>query len=889
MNCNYCGAPMKDGEKFCSRCGKKAAEPAPEEKTVAAPHALSEYQALTDAISKFWPDWEIVDKLGEGSFGKVYKAKHEESGTIFHSAIKVIRIPQSNAEVDSAKTEIGLDANSTTAYFKGFVDECVNEIKLMISLKGTQNIVTVEDYKVIEHTDEIGWTIYIRMELLTSFSAYAKDKPLEEKDVIRLGIDICNALEFCNKLNVMHRDIKPENIFVSSFGIFKLGDFGIARKLEKATVGMSKKGTYNYMAPEIYAGSTSYDFKSDIYSLGIVLYKLMNNNRLPLLDPHAQTITYQQLQDAFDRRMRGEDLPAPCNASAAFSSVILAACAHDPQKRFSNATALKNMLNNVLNGAMAAPPAASKPKKPTNDLNRTVAAASTVSSTTVHRFDVSDQPGSAPKPEVKPAPKSEARAEKKNAREQEKQAKAQAKAAKKAAKKRMPTWKKVLIALLVLALLGGGTAGVMYYRWYTSTEQQVLRAMGVGDYEVAQEILLEDEEARDSETLAEQLIQRLDTIRQSFLDKTMEYMAACDEMDNIRAMGITGVDTRLNEVSLFVIQLNTSRTNFATAESFFASGDYVEAIEQYKLVIEEDPDYETAKARITEAADSYRTKMLADAATQASSENYAKAISLLEEALVTLPNDAKITEQIRIYEKDLESKNRSDTLAAAKAYADKGDYPNAIKTINALRKNNSADAEVTAAYEDYCAKYEAAVLKEADELVAEGEYDKAVNLLNTALKTLTGNQTLKDKAADIAASKPISLSTLTPINGGWTWNTGSPKDPFGNDYSGATNFVILCDDGWSGTDVHYAEYRLYGEYSRITGTLAPYTSIGKDSTWYLQIYADETLVYTSPEVGRKTDAFDFSVAIDGAEYIKIKISLNKEADAILSNFMIHPE
>ena len=101
----------------------------------------------------------------------------------------------------------------------------------------------------------------------------AKEEKLTEEDVLRLGIDLCRALEYCQKQNIIHRDIKPENIFVSRFGEFKLGDFGIARNWDRGASGLSKKGTFSYMAPEMYKGE-EYDSRADIYSLGIVLYKL---------------------------------------------------------------------------------------------------------------------------------------------------------------------------------------------------------------------------------------------------------------------------------------------------------------------------------------------------------------------------------------------------------------------------------------------------------------------------------------------------------------------------------------------------------------------------------------------------------------------------------------
>ena len=230
-------------------------------------------------LNNVWPEWQIEKKLGRGSYGVVYQAVRKDHHVESHAAIKVISIPSETSEVDSLRAE-GLDMNATRTYLQGIVNDFVNEIQLMESLKGIQNIVSVEDYKVVEKTGEIGWNIYIRMELLTPFNTYICDKKMTEKEVIKLGTDICTALEICSRRNIIHRDIKPENIFVNDFGDFKLGDFGIARKLENMTGGLSQKGTYNYMAPEV-ANSTTYDARADIYSLGIVLYRLLNNNRLP--------------------------------------------------------------------------------------------------------------------------------------------------------------------------------------------------------------------------------------------------------------------------------------------------------------------------------------------------------------------------------------------------------------------------------------------------------------------------------------------------------------------------------------------------------------------------------------------------------------------------------
>ena len=295
-----------------------------------------------------WPEWKIIEKIGEGSFGKVYKAQRTEKGHSFYSAIKIISIPASKSELNSVRSETE-DEKSTREYFENVVEECIQEVSTMEYFRGNSHIVSVEDFKVMEYLDEIGWDIYIRMEYLTSFIDYCAGKNLTEKEVLKLGIDLCRALEYCGQLHIIHRDIKPENIFVSRFGDFKLGDFGIARELEKTMSSLSKKGTYSYMAPEMYRGE-NYDRRADIYSLGLMLYKLMNHNRLPFLNLEKQLITYRDKENALTRRMSGEKLPKPADAGDGFAKIIIKACAYDAGKRYQDPKDFRKDLEDLLEG-----------------------------------------------------------------------------------------------------------------------------------------------------------------------------------------------------------------------------------------------------------------------------------------------------------------------------------------------------------------------------------------------------------------------------------------------------------------------------------------------------------------------------------------------------------
>ena len=290
--------------------------------------------------------WKIIRLLGEGSYGKVFEIERSEFGQTYRAALKVITVPQSKAEIGSILSE-GMSTPQAEAYFHGIVEELVHEFSIMFKLKGTANIVSCEDLRVLEHPDGIGWDILIRMELLHPLLPYVYQHPMARRDIIRLGIGICKALELCQRYNIIHRDIKPENIFISDNGDYKLGDFGIARTIERTSSGLSKKGTYSYMAPEVYAGK-EYGFSVDTYSLGLVLYRMLNKNRGPFLPQPPEAITFSSREQALARRMSGEPLPRPFYGEGRLGEIVLKACAFDPKERYSSPQQLRQELEAIL-------------------------------------------------------------------------------------------------------------------------------------------------------------------------------------------------------------------------------------------------------------------------------------------------------------------------------------------------------------------------------------------------------------------------------------------------------------------------------------------------------------------------------------------------------------
>ena len=280
-----------------------------------------------------WPGWTTVRLLGRGSFGAVYEIEREVLGHKEKAALKVITIPQSGDEIDELYSS-GYDEESITAHFRDFLSDIVREYTLMTEMKGHTNVVCCDDIRYVQHDDGFGWDIFIKMELLTPLIKTAGAVSPEEQ-AVRLGCDLCRALALCRSRNILHRDIKPQNIFVSKDGDYKLGDFGIAKTVEK-TSGGTKIGTYSYMAPEVY-NNRPYGHTADIYSLGLVLYWLLNERRLPFNPLPPAVPRNADMENARARRFSGEPIPAPKHGSRELKRIVLKACAFDPKDRYQSA------------------------------------------------------------------------------------------------------------------------------------------------------------------------------------------------------------------------------------------------------------------------------------------------------------------------------------------------------------------------------------------------------------------------------------------------------------------------------------------------------------------------------------------------------------------------
>ncbi|HEY1732698.1 MAG TPA: serine/threonine-protein kinase [Terriglobales bacterium] len=260
-------------------------------------------------------DYEIVSMLGVGGMGRVYRVRNVISDRT--EAMKVL-LPDLVAEPDLA-------------------GRFISEIRMLASFDHP-NIAQLHTAFQVDNQ------LVMMMEFVegSTLEQIAKQSPIPQSDVIKYIQQVLAALSYAHSRGVIHRDIKPANIMVTSQGVVKLMDFGIAksRTEQDLTRPGTTMGSLYYMSPEQVRGGTV-DARSDIYSVGVMMYELLAGRR-PFVADSAYEILNQQCNVIPQPPLEvNAQLPPP------LSDIIVCAMAKDPANRFQNAQALSNALRQV--------------------------------------------------------------------------------------------------------------------------------------------------------------------------------------------------------------------------------------------------------------------------------------------------------------------------------------------------------------------------------------------------------------------------------------------------------------------------------------------------------------------------------------------------------------
>ena len=228
-------------------------------------------------------------------------------------------------------------------------DRFLREIQLAAGLQHP-NIVTVFDSGV---ADGALWFTMPFIEGETLRARLERERQLPLADALRIATEAARALEFAHRHGVLHRDVKPENLLLTTDGSTLVADFGVARPWGE-TGGLTETGvvvgTPAYMSPEQAAGETALDARSDVYSLGCVLYEMLAGE-MPFTGSNPQSLLAKRLSEPVPSLRTTRDVPE------AVERVVMRSLARAPADRYASAAELAQALQMAWSGPhQAAPP-----------------------------------------------------------------------------------------------------------------------------------------------------------------------------------------------------------------------------------------------------------------------------------------------------------------------------------------------------------------------------------------------------------------------------------------------------------------------------------------------------------------------------------------------------
>ncbi len=266
-----------------------------------------------EVLAKDFPQLEILDLLGQGGMGAVYKGRQSELDRMV--AVKILPL------------DVGEDSN--------FAERFAREARALAKLNHP-GIISIYDFGRTERY----WHFIMEFVDGSNLRQFARSRELTPRDAFLITIQVCRALQYAHEEGIIHRDIKPSNILLDQKGRVKVADFGLSKLLDPlgSEVDLTRSeelmGTPQYMAPEQFENPLQVDHRADIFSLGVVLYELLTAE-LPLgsfVPPSSKVLV-----------------------NAAADEIVLRALQRDPHLRYQSVQEFKTDIKSILLKADQAP------------------------------------------------------------------------------------------------------------------------------------------------------------------------------------------------------------------------------------------------------------------------------------------------------------------------------------------------------------------------------------------------------------------------------------------------------------------------------------------------------------------------------------------------------
>lgn len=292
------------------------------------------------SYSPLWGSWIVGEAIRLNRFSKTHIARAMVDGQTVYSHIKHIVIPLDN------KNDISVEGITTR---KVMLDTLLEDVKISDLLCDFPNIHTYDAVKVVHNSNNAIYDIFLRLPPLKDLTEILCERSLTEIDVIKMAINICSALEIAEGKGIIHRHLSPDAIFINENDEFIVGDFCCGERLATFYDNSVKLKAMEYASPEEYQSGIITN-SSNLYSLGMILYYLFNNCKLPFMPDNCEELKAREYNKFVYKRIFSDTLPKPENANDKITKIIFKCCEINPNDRWLCASDLKNALIDYYDG-----------------------------------------------------------------------------------------------------------------------------------------------------------------------------------------------------------------------------------------------------------------------------------------------------------------------------------------------------------------------------------------------------------------------------------------------------------------------------------------------------------------------------------------------------------
>ena len=242
--------------------------------------------------------------------------------------VKRISLPASQVQVEALLlTGVYKDADAVCAYYEELAQGITREIQTLDTLAGQRGFVPYKDHQIVPMEAGVGYEVHLISRYRMTLERYLRRNPMTHLSAVNLGIDMCAALAVCREAGWLYVDLKPENIYLFNDQEYRIGDLGFQSLDMLAYSSLPERYRSIYTAPEVPDAYSSLNATMDTYALGLVLYQVYNEGKLPYETVEEQTAWLEKLRS-------GESMPAPICADADMTAIIAKAISPDPADRW---------------------------------------------------------------------------------------------------------------------------------------------------------------------------------------------------------------------------------------------------------------------------------------------------------------------------------------------------------------------------------------------------------------------------------------------------------------------------------------------------------------------------------------------------------------------------